>query len=490
MEVAEEYKGLPLKEHDLGMERLEQENFDLKLQINHLKMKLKDYTNQTAYSVADLCDCKEKQAETQTILSEVKSAMESLIIEKESLETLHSQASLQAERLREENERLGRDCTKLSMHIAAKQKEEEATQRALGDLKREILSVQAGLEEGEEARKKVHELQRAYSLLKEEHLKLESLSRSIEAGYKEEAAKREALQKENVRTKEIADKITHQIEGAQRYIDEQTKQIQKGEALLEESRRDKQRVLLEAEVEINRAKCVIGEREAKIKSLQKECASQTERANHMQSTVKQLESEVERERSKASELDRQIGQVSRKLQEAEAVQRTLKETQKLQEETLAGAHRDASSSAQKERQEIESQLRAYRKEKEVLESKNQEVQEELKTLRKRVHITKGSLEIAHELGIEEFTTLDDLFVHVKQELSKLQSRHANKEKELQQERASRNHKLNIFQEKLQAALSELHVCKQYLEEKKELIKSLKKYAGGSFLKKIEVSADK
>jgi len=497
MEMGQAARATPIKEHDSAVERLEKENFELKLQINHLKLRLNEVASQTSLSVLP-CDCNKTQEETQNILKEVKAAMETLIREKTHLEGASRRAKERIGELEEEKERLTEDCVKLSEHIAKQQKKEQESQEVLKELKKEIIQVQAESEEAEANRAQLKHAAESCQKLKEEYLRLEEFSKKIEWEYKREMEKNSEIQKESAELVKTVQRMQKEIEETRRYAGEAEKHGRLGEQVAKELKKEKQAAVEQRDAAERRAEEVIREREreremesADAQELERK---QRERAQGMHRTLRKMEAIFDEDSSRVAEVTSRIDRVFNGVAQLERLARQIigeknVESAKYAEKIAKSSY--AVGSTQAEMRKAEEMLKRTSSELERTEKEKNALALEVEELRRRIRITPECARTAEELGINSFTTVNDLFVQMKEEKARIETDWSRKIEKIEEqnraEKDARQRKLVEFQEKLQMAVSELNLCKSYLEEKKNLIKTLKKHQSGSLLKKIDVS---
>ncbi|KAI5186433.1 hypothetical protein NEHOM01_1466 [Nematocida homosporus] len=491
-------RGPPIKEHDHLIATMERENFELKMQISHLKAQLREHTMQTNLSINPPCDCKKKSIETNQILAEAKSAMETLLAEKESLESLYTETTQTLERMQEEKTRLKNDCIKLSEHIAYKHQKEQESQQALQTMRAEIVAVKSNLEENEMLKEEISKISEAYRAIKEEYVKLDEFAKSLETDFKSEVNQKHQIVAENETLKSKLNTAQQKLEELVTHATNLEKQQLLGEKVVEELKKEKRSVAEQVVSVQSRAEGIIAEREKQISYLQN-------RVTQLHGSMQRAEAEMQRivngvvEEIKRVELA--TGRTSKTLSTVDDLDRHFQRiVSKIQREQVHCTERLTSTGqmaarVQEEAKAAAQKLEAAREENAKLRQREDQLNGQIEDLQRRIHLTPEALAIAGELGIRDFTTLSDLFIKWSADREKNENWLANcleeKEKEHQHEARVRNRKLDEFQTKLQTALSELNICRAYLEEKKSLIKALKKSSSTNpIMKQIEISTSK
>ncbi|OAG32595.1 hypothetical protein NEDG_02177 [Nematocida displodere] len=495
METMQTGKGMPIKQYDTHLEGLEKENFDLKMQIAHLKLQLKDTTNQTTFSLPPPCDCKQKQEETQTILKDAKATIETLLQEKLQWEELYTTATLKTTALEEENEQIKGDCIKLSNHISAKKDGERESQRVLQQIKTEILTVKSELEETETLKNALHSLRSSYAQLKDEYIKLEEFSKGLEADYKVEVDKAYALAQEKAAVKEELFQAQRRAEEAAIYAKEQERKNALGEKVTEELKREKHLIQVQCDGVEKRAERIIAERNAQIQQTQQAYYQKREALSKADRAIAATEDSMKEYKDHLSRIHKRVFNALGRLESSEEITKAILATQNMTTHQIAeklSSKNTIISTIRKEEEKILQELELTQRQAEKLKEEKGALLKEREEIRARLELKPESLKLAEEIGIKEFTTLNNLFAqfiaYTKSIISQNAQELGQREHFYEEERQERGKKMEVFQKKLQIALSELHACKSYLEEKKALIKTLKKCT--PMLQKIDVSSEK
>ncbi|KAI5181601.1 hypothetical protein NEOKW01_1777 [Nematocida sp. AWRm80] len=491
-------KGMAIKEYDTNLDRVERENFDLKMQVTHLKSRLKEVTNQS-FSILPSCDCQKKEQETNNVLEEAKTAMEQILKEKEELQRVHAGLYNKIAQLEEENHRARQDCTKLSEHIEMRNRKEQESTEALALLKQEILQVKEEIEQTQKLKDQNRDLSQAYSELKEQTLKLEQFSKQLESDYKREVQKSQELQENNQKVSQRLTEMQSKMRTLVQQVEAQTKHNILGEKAVEELRKDKN-ALLDQKAQIQaRAEEIIAEREKQISQTQNAFQRLKEKYNSLTRVIYALEPQLEQEIFRIEHLIQRTAIISENIDHlraetlsvlANTQRNTYTKTAQIEniQQRMGYAQTEANSLLEqlKEAQEVANRMREEKYERE----------QEVRELKERIRITPQVAQAAKELGIHEFTTISELFSLWMQDRESISNELKNqllqREQEHARAEAQRNRKIDEFQNKLKAALSELNACRSYLNEKKALIKALKKHNSQNIpiLRSIDVSTDK
>ncbi|KAH9386038.1 uncharacterized protein NEMAJ01_0934 [Nematocida major] len=517
--MAQSTRQLPIKEHDIFLENLEKENFDLKLQISHLKSRLNDLTN-SSHTFIPACDCKRTQSETKDVLSEVKVEMESLIENNGQLKSQNADLLDRLEEMNEQNESLQRDCVKLSHHISEQTRKETESKRILQEMQAEIESVRMDLEELDSVKKKNKRLE-------EEYLALDILTKKLEIEYKEEnshlATLNSNLQKKDMllhdRILEISNQVAgHARENQQLQSQNQALSQEKNALALEAQNLMALNKSLQAQLQMKtteaiqaknmgerlvteiknkskitqtqkddlerRAEEIIKERDFKIAQLKQDIVDIGGEMEVLGRTVSGTHAGLLEYVNYVSSLSKRMSTMSGEIEKSRRLFDSFVQAYKTGT-AKQGAAENRMASIHEEKCMLEKAVQETRIEIERSKQEKKRLALEKEELLARLQITPSCLKIAKELGIHEFKSINDLFVCWKDSHTKLlreiEGRHAKEEHE-------RNLKLEEFQTKLQAALAELHFCRAYLEKKKQIIKMMKKHGDNpSILNKIDVS---
>lgn len=510
--MSQKPKQLPIKEYDTVLEKLEKENFDLKLQISHLKTRLNELTN-SSLTFIPACDCKKTKSETRDVLSEVKVEMKNLIEKNEDLKVQNTNLIDKLEEVSEENDSLRKDCIKLSQHISEKTRKEAENKNILQQMKSEIETVKEEMEQ-------VERIKEQNRVLKEEYINLDRITKKLEEEYKNEhrhlSAENSNLQQQNMQIKNRIKQLEQQIEETSHRNHQLTNEnhaLSLDKQTLSQEARQLQTQLKMKTEEVQRAKelgeRVVSEIKSKSRYTQSEKEELEKRAEkiikerdlkigQLKVFVNKLTTEIEDVNGRISVLQngfaeyiKYIAGVTHRISKVSVEIERLK---KISDSVITDHRADASRC-----EKTEKEIKRLRREKEILEEVVKDAKKEIEKsktekesllmeredLINRLHITPGTLKIAKDLGVKEFTTINNLFITWKNSQERLLQEIDRKHREEERER---NEKLEDFQNKLHAALSELHFCRTYLEEKKSIIKLIKKQHGSSsLLSKIDVS---
>ncbi|KAI5133884.1 hypothetical protein NEAUS04_0534 [Nematocida ausubeli] len=514
-------KQLPIKEFDTSLNRLEKENFDLKLQISHLRSKLNELTN-SSLTFIPTCDCKRTKTETKDVLSEVKVEMKNLLDQNEIMKAQNTDLLEKLEDIQRENESLRKDCVKLSQHISEQTKREAESKNVLHEMKAEIETVKEEMEE-------VEKIKQQNKMLKEEYMSLDRIAKKLETEYKEEysqfTSENASLQKVNSEMRERIKKMESQLEEqAQRNAqlasenhalcierselqqntrtleslrqniqnqlhvktDEALKTKEIGEKLVNELKSKSKHALLQKEEVERRAEGIIKNRDMTIHQLKDLIERSTTEMQNVNIKVSAIQSEMGHYIKYLVSLIHRIAKFSGEMDRAKMLSASTFGQYKsrvihIQNEQ---SHRQDLKS-QREKETMQDVVLDAKREIERIQAEKDKLLAEREDLIGRLHITPNTLKIAKDLGINEFTTIDNLFITWKTSQDQIVEGITRKHKA---EGMERSRKLEEFQTKLQAALSELNLCRAYLEEKKNIIKSIRKAQGpSSLLNRIDVS---
>lgn len=467
--------GVLQKQQDTQISSLEKENFDLKLQINHLRQQLKDFTNQTSVSFfPHPCSCQEKQQETQDILQEVKSTMEALIREKAETEHLLATAQSQIVSLEEEKEDLKRDCIKLSQHISHITQREKDKEEMLEKMREEMPRIKTELENAQELRHLLDAQIQNYNMLKEEYVRLEDFSKSVEAEYKSALSKITALEQQHVAASR---KSGEALATARRHAEDLESRCRVAEQAILELKKEKQSLHEKSRSVEHHADKVLREKQQQVHVLQN--ALQKNRTLHarLDAFLSTAESRLVSHINKIECLDRRVDALPMSVLSAREIANTLVHSERQR--------------SREEIQQISRHMQKARAEKEAAEENCRKKEAEYAEISSRLEITQETAELAARLGIHEFTSLRALFNRFAEHTLQLEREHRKaleeKDRRQKEEEAFRSRKLEEFQSQLQAALSEVSACRTYLEEKKRLIKMLRG-AKSSLIGRIDVAA--
>ncbi|KAI5175803.1 hypothetical protein NEFER01_1466 [Nematocida sp. LUAm1] len=498
MENAAYETGALVKSQDQMIERIEREKLELKMQINHLKSQIKELTNQTSISMLPTCDCKAKKEETQKILEQAKRAVENLIMEKETLSTLYTETDEKNASLQEENSRLRNDCTKLSEHIARKQQKEKDAYEALEQMREEIHAAQTQMEQNGVLSSELKIATKRYNDLKTEYLKLEEFSRTIETEYKEEVLQKRQLAQDKEAQVRRLEATQKRMEEIIEHSKGQEKDKQIREKVIEEMKREKKALSEQRDSIERRAEEIITERERQIRALQKKTQDLNEYLSRVSGRMGVMESELEEEVRRVIGVESRLSPLYLQIKSNQetaykAINRTHKEHMEYAEK-LATTYQDAVY-AKKEIERRDAQLTKFEEELLQVKRNKEQADKELAEIKTRLELTPNAMNAARHLGVKHFTTLNDLFLLWSEEKENLLAQSAQKlekrEEMHKEEERKRVQKIEEFQNKLKVALSELSFCRDYLEKKKHLIKSLKKHpTADGLMRVIDVSLDK
>lgn len=517
-------KQLPIKEYDTSLERLEKENFDLKLQISHLQSKLNELTN-SSLTLMQACDCKKTKTETKGVLNEVKTEVENLLKINQEIRNENIDLKNKIEEVFEENQSVRKDCIRLSQHITEKTRQEEEYKKILRQMKEEIESVKEEMEEIERIKtEKTH--------LEEEYRKITEIAKNMEKTFKKEIEDMQSINTKTYQRKEQVKKINQELEqqieeyvrnnhqltnenhqlnmknqqlsqkitnlsslinNLQEKDSRQTQEIHRtkelGERLVNEMKIKNKEIQLEKEEIEKRAEQIIKDRETKIGQMQVYI-------NKIQTNTQHSAIEIHRAKETAAiyinrieTLAEKVTKIYTEIDKAKIRSKNILDWYKSQVSFLStDKTKDTLEKIQKEKDRLEFIVKESKQEIEKIRSEKERLSEEREDLAKRLHITPAALRIARDLGINEFTTINNLFITWKETHDKLSRETAQIKQTHQLEEKERSKKLEEFQTKLHAALSELHFCRAYLEEKKSIIKSIKKQTNSnSIFKKIDIS---
>ncbi|OAG30299.1 hypothetical protein NEIG_00462 [Nematocida sp. ERTm5] len=513
-------KQLPIKEFDSSLERLEKENFDLKLQISHLRSRLNELTN-SSLTFIPTCDCKRTKTETKDVLSEVKVEMKNLLDQNEMIKSQNAALLEKLEEVQYENESLRKDCIKLSHHISEKTKKESENKNVLQEMKAEIETVKEELEE-------VEKIKQQNKMLKEEYMALDKLSKKLETEYKEEystfTAENASLKQMNANMKERMKQLEREVneksemnrqlsnenhdlsrekmelqqnirnlESLRQNIQSQlmvkTEEAKKakevGEQLVNEIRSKSKHTQLQKEEVERRAEDIIKNRDATIIQLKEYLARSTAKMQNVNIKVSTVQNDLCHYVKYLTSLIQRIAKMSNDVDRSKSlVGATLNQCRsKIVHITNDYSHKQETK-LQKEKESMQTIILDAKREIERIKAEKDRLLTERDDLVNRLHIAPSTLKIARDLGVNEFTTIDNLFITWKNTQEQLLR---NIERRHKEEEASRNNKLEDFQKKLAEAVAELNFCRAYLEEKKNIIKSIRKQQGTpSILSRIDV----
>ncbi|KAI5191222.1 hypothetical protein NEMIN01_1430 [Nematocida minor] len=508
---------LPIKEYDTSLEKLEKENFDLKLQISHLKAKLNELTN-SSLTFIPTCDCKRTKTETKDVLTDVKKEVEKLLEINEEVKSENAELKNRIEEVFDENSSLRKDCIRLSQHIKEKTAQEEETKQILSQMREEIETVKEELEDMEN-------IKREKAKTEEEYERLSRVAKTMEKEHKSEVDRMKSantkMQQQNAQLQEIAHQMTQQIEesarsnhqltnenhsisnqnqkltqkinslnGILKNLQDQveikaqetykTKEI--GERLVHEIKAKNKQTQAEKEEMEKRAEEIIKDREGKIAQLQMSLNKMNTEVQHNNIQISRIQNVFSEYIKYIAALTGRVANVSTEIDRAKSSQKAFQEER---EKVKTDRTKEALEMVKKEKDTLEGIIREAKKEIEKTKSDKNKLLEEREDLINRLHITPSTLKIARDLGVNEFTTINNLFLTWKETKERAEQEAALKNR---REEEKRNRKLEEFQTKLQAALSELHFCRNYLEEKKNIIKAIKKQnSNPSLFKKIDIS---
>lgn len=449
------------KQQDTQINNLEKENFDLKLQINHLRQQLKDLTNQTSVSFyPPACNCQEKQQETQDILKEVKSTMEALIQEKAETEQLLTRAEAQIAGLDEEREDLKRDCIKLSEHISYITQREKEKEEMLEKMREEMPRIKNELENTQKLRHMLDVQIQNYNMLKEEYVRLEDFSKSVEAEYKSELTKIAALKQQHTAESRKSEEA---LATARRYSEDLESRGRIAEQAILELKKEKQNLQEKVKSVEFQAEKMLREKQQQIHMLQTALQKNKNLQARLDAFLSTAESRLVSHVNKIECLERRVGALPMSVLSAREIANTL-------------IHSERQRSKQ-EIQRVSRNMQKVQAEKEAAEEQNRKKEAAYTEISNRLEITQETAELAARLGIHEFTSLRALFNKFAEYTLQLEREHRKvleeKDRRQKEDEAFRSRKLDEFQNQLHAALSEISACRTYLEEKKRLIKMLK-----------------
>lgn len=515
---------LPIKEYGTSLERLEKENFDLKLQISHLKSKLNELTN-SSLTFMPVCDCKKTKTETNGVLNEVKREMENLLETNQEIRNENAQLKNKIEEVFEENGSLRKDCIRLSQHITEKTRQESEYKKVFGQMKEEVEIVKEEMEEMEKI--KMEKIK-----IEEELAELRELTKKTERDYKEdlerlgsintkilqrkdqlkemnqqmahrieESAKNNhqlttenyELSSQNQKLFQEIEKITNLVEELQKENKEKTEEMCKtkeiGEKLVNEMKIKNKKIQTQKEEIEKKAGEIIRDREVKIVQLQVHIQKIHTEAQHNLINMNRIQATADEYIRKVGFLTGKVEEITNEIENIRGRTNALLEQYKAQILVISmDKTKEVLNVTQRDKERLEHIVKEAKQEMEKVRKEKERLSVEREDLAKRLHITQSTLQIAKELGVNDFTTINNLFLTWKKSNDALLQERDNEKRAFQKEEQERSRKLEEFQTKLYAALSELSICRAYLEEKKSIIKSIKKQGGTqSILRKIDVS---
>lgn len=507
-------KEAPIKEHGEKMERLEKENFELKMQINHLRGLMSDPKEanlDTVHMSCMRCASAEKSPEgemTKRLLSEAHAAMEALVRDKRDLQEERKALISRVQRAEEEKEDLLMDCRKLSEHVTEKEKVEGENIQIVAELKAAMLKMREGMERAQKGMVEKEKMAKAYEKVKEEYVRLEGLYRAMEKEYREDQEKRREVT-DDYKTLCVKYKEARASEEARaRQIAELEKSKLLGERIIEELKREKGEAVKEVEEMRKKAESIIHSRDSEVYALRRGLARKREEMRSVIGCIGEIEKIIEDNIRTSTDTSMKLFGLNSKLFEIESAGKELvgmrnrlaQENGQMAEERerLLGekrrllTERERLMEDSKEREVARREREAIRKEKEGILREREELAAENSRLRKenqnllsenrdvlaRLKITPEILSKIREMGINEFTSLNDIIGRMYKErdrgLGALEQKIEALEGEKKEEKRNRRAKIEEFQSKFEMAVEDLNACKEYLARKKEEIKMLRR----------------